>query len=125
MSEGLVALKELRENGAVSFSRATISFTYLAFTKRAGIIEKELKEREQYKAIEQELGIDLVTLFGILRTGGCIWVKNCKGINQWHVESLKQRGLDKQWYLTYSNNVRVKLKDYGKTWALTKEELEK
>lgn len=77
----------------------------------------------QLEDIEEELGIDLVTLFDILRTGGCIWVKNCKGINQWHVESLKQRGLDKQWYLTYSNNVRIKLKDYGKTWALTKEEL--
>lgn len=43
MIKGLEALKELRENGAVSFSRATISFTYLAFTKRADIIEKELK----------------------------------------------------------------------------------
>ena len=48
MNEGLVALKELRENGAVSFSRATISFTYLAFTKRADIIEKELKRLEEY-----------------------------------------------------------------------------
>lgn len=75
--------------------------------------------------IEDELGIDLVTLFKILRTGGHIYVKNCKGINYWHVESLKQRGLNKQWYITYSNNVRVKLKDYGETWALTKEELEK
>ena len=78
----------------------------------------------QLEDIEEELGIGLVTLFTILRTGGCIWVKNCKGINQWHVESLKQRGLDKQWYLTYSNNVRVKLKDYGKTWAVTREELD-
>ena len=78
----------------------------------------------EYKKIEQELGIDLITLFAILRTGGHIWVKNRKGINKWHVESLKQRGLDKQWYLTYSNNVRVKLKDYGKTWSLVKEELE-
>ena len=77
----------------------------------------------KYKDIEKELGIELVTLFSILRTGGYIWVKNCKGINEWHVESLKQRGLDKQWYLTYSNNVRVKLKDYGKTWALTRKEL--
>lgn len=44
-NEGLVALKELRENGAVSFSKATISFTYLAFTKRADTIEKELKAK--------------------------------------------------------------------------------
>lgn len=77
----------------------------------------------QLEDIEDELGIDLVTLFKILRTGGYIYVKNCKGINYWHVESLKQRGLNKQWYITYSNNVRVKLKDYGETWALTKEEL--
>lgn len=74
--------------------------------------------------IEEELGIDLITLFNILRTGGHIWVKNRKGIHEWHVESLKQRGRDGQWYLTYSNNVRVRLRDYGKKWALTKEELE-
>ena len=77
----------------------------------------------QLEDIEEELGVDLVMLFKILRTGGHIWVKNCKGINEWHIESLKQRGLDGNWYLTYSNNVRVKLKDYGKTWALTSEEL--
>lgn len=87
-------------------------------------ISKEHNKLVDLESIEEELGIDLITLFNILRTGGHIWVKNCKGINYWHVESLKQRGLDKQWYLTYSNNVRVKLKDYGITWALTKEELE-
>ena len=47
--KGLESLKELRENGAVSFSKATISFTYLAFTKRADIIEKELKALEIIK----------------------------------------------------------------------------
>ena len=46
MSKGLEALKELKENGACTFAHGTITFTYLAFTHRAEIIEQELKEYE-------------------------------------------------------------------------------
>ena len=100
-----------------------LSISIINNPNNKSLMSQLIDEIIEYKNIEEELGIDLITLFSILRTGGYIWVKNCKGINYWHIVSLRQRGLDKQWYLTYSNNVRVKLKDYGKTWALTKEEL--
>jgi len=120
MSKGLKALERYTKKSekfidAYEWNRELPTKTF---------VQLGINKLGQHEDIEDELGIDLVTLINILRTGGHIWVKNCKGINEWHVESLKQRGLDKQWYLTYSNNVRVKLKDYGKTWALTKEELE-
>lgn len=127
MSEGLAALKELRENGAVSFSRATISFTYLAFTKRADIIEKELTEREQYKAIEQELGIDLVTYFTVKRRG-YIYYKALDGTIRESKVWAQFFGYDWCWYIRSpkkNDRRRVRMKHYGKTWALTREELEK
>lgn len=104
--------------------RLTYKFNDKEYAPRKNTGWKTFDKLGQLEDIEEELGIGLIDLFHILRTGGHIWIKNRKGINKWHVESLKQRGLDKQWYITYSNNVRVRLKDYGKTWALTKEELE-
>ena len=62
--------------------------------------------------IEDELGIELTTLFGMLKNGfyikdetGILFVQN---VEQW--EKLKQ-------YSDFTSQ-------YGKTWALTKEELE-
>ena len=61
--------------------------------------------------IEDELGIELTTLFGMLKNGfyikdetGILFVQN---VEQW--EKLKQ-------YSDFTSQ-------YGKTWALTKEEL--
>lgn len=76
------------------------------------IIEIALKE---YKAIEDMLGIDLVTLYKVLEQG--IYYKD-----------MYYTGDDKL-YITngeiynYARDRWVYLKDYGKTWALTKEEL--
>jgi hypothetical protein len=62
--------------------------------------------------IEEELGIDLITLFKALKNG--IYGKVGKNIENilaphfsWH---------NKEIYI-------FKIQDYGKTWALTKEEL--
>lgn len=74
--------------------------------------EKALKENEQYKEIEEELGIDLVTLFKALKNGiyGKIGNKN---------EHILAPHLS--WH--YREIYIFKIKDYGKTWALTKEKL--
>ena len=81
---------------------------------------------ELYKLenIEEELGLDLITLFKALIG---IWVKSTNG-DVYYVGSP---------YLCFSENEKrelefqfrvgdtwYKVKDYGKTWALTKEELE-
>ena len=70
--------------------------------------------------IEEELGIDLVTLFKALKDG---YYTN----KTWGKEIEKRNGS-----LEYLDGIvldsgldMVDLDDYGKTWALTKEELEK
>lgn len=75
-------------------------------------LQNELK---QYRDIEEELGFDLITLFKALKEG--IYDKHI------HYDNVCLLGdkiyacpldiFDTSWYL----------KDYGKTWALTKEEL--
>ena len=70
---------------------------------------------KEYEDIEEELGIDLITLYKVLDQG--IYYKN-----------MYYTGNDKL-YITngeiynYARDKWVYLKDYGKTWALTKEEL--
>ena len=94
------------------------------------IIKKTLEEHEQYKAIEQELGIDLRVLFKALRNNCYVKIKDRI------VETLGGGSLtDECKYIEfavdgkdYCNRYDVEtiyfgVKDYGKTWALTKEEL--
>ena len=80
----------------------------------------------QLEDIEEELGIDLVTLFKALKNGfyykgkekkcrSC-YVSACFGSIE-----LKNAGIR---YSTISNQKYFYFNDYGKTWALTKEELE-
>ena len=67
MSKGLLELEELKENGACSFAYGTITFSYLAFTQRAEIIEKELKAldviKNKEKIIQEHLtGTDIIVV---------------------------------------------------------------
>ena len=82
-------------------------------------LENELK---QYKDIEEELGIDLITLFKALKNG--IWIYDTNGIKM--STDLFTNGLTfnycEQPSIQYYDRLFY-LKDYGKTWALTKEEL--
>ena len=113
--------------------------------------QKDYDELQKYKAIEEELGVDLITLFkafmhGIWSKGGtygtCYLDSNPTFIPPNKLE------IGRDWYVQYDkdndkyeNEVReedaiclykhtyeiqeysVRVKDYGKTWALTKEEL--
>ena len=84
------------------------------------IVENTL---QQYKSIEEELGVDLITFFKALKHGfyargldykqHAVSFKKSKNglyrftdVDKYHMEYMT-------WFLT----------DYGKTWALTKEEL--
>ena len=95
-------------------------------------IENKLKKLED---IEEEFGIDLITLFKALKDGiyvktyGCgnsnfnkliITKKKCPTLKLDYKTHTKLRFEQKfgQHFETYE------LEDYGKTWALTKEELE-
>lgn len=105
---------------------------------------QKLKDEKlcQLEDIEDELGIDLITLFKALKNG--IWVKifpklkNGGSIIRTGCSlSIVEigGGVDKSFGLRFYVNNRPRylildtrkdndLKDYGKTWALTKEELE-
>ena len=76
---------------------------------------------KQLEDIEEELGVDLITLFKALRKG--IYVKQYGQIEHYFLKLLSD-GINL--YLTNYGGKRVILSQdyYGKTWALTKEELE-
>ena len=71
--------------------------------------------------LKNELGIDLITLF---RAFSCIWYKKGNELKMschialidWTIYVLEES-------MTIGEGVSLQLKDYGKTWALTKEEL--
>jgi len=80
-----------------------------------------------YRNIEKELGINLLTLFKALKNG--IWVKYSSSIIEhktWYVHLLDNYVGWKENSGSLYDHDRVedrRLKDYGNTWALTKEEL--
>ena len=98
------------------------------------IIEKDLEALEEHRKIEEELGIDLITLFEALRNG--IWTnqEQCYGDEkQGKIRFFQVRLLLEENAVGCIHNSMWKgkevirtlyFKDYGKTWALTKEELE-
>lgn len=122
MSKGLDALKELY--GAI---RCENSHNLEACSVLRETIEKELKEHEQYKAIEQELSIDIPTYFKI-RKAEKVYTKdelgridekylrdNVDGISVFSEGFASIPECDETLYIS----------GYGKDWALTREELKK
>ena len=78
--------------------------------------------------IEEELGIELITLFKALKNG--IWEndKYCNKILYLKPEDftiiLKEKYIYYEWGWPGPDYFIYYFNDYGKTWALTKEELE-
>ena len=79
--------------------------------------------------IEEEIGIDLITLFKALKNG-CFAKEtfDYMGKKQTQIIFTEFTQLyytdDLDGYLIHIRTIDYYLKDYGKTWALTKEELE-
>ena len=109
--------------------------TYAEVVKDA--IDREnivLTKLKHYEDIEEELGIDLITLFKALKDG--IWTNQ----EQWYGDEKQGKIRFFQVRLLLEENAigcihnsmwkgeevirTLYFKDYGKTWALTKEELE-
>ena len=79
----------------------------------------------QYEDIDEEIGIDLITL-NKLRKASIIYVKFFGEIQEWNKTKLDMRNC-KIWYGYISGKgytLSQPLSNYGKTWSLTKEELE-
>ena len=94
---------------------------------------KDIYCKLQYlEDIEEELGIDLLTLFKALKNGIYLKFGSEKNIGVYYEHTaILPRHFDKDYkgyfidlQLEISINFNFYFKDYGKTWALTKEELE-
>ena len=97
---------------------------------------EDLEVLKEYRKIEEDLGMDLITLFKALKDGINVYYEDIERYqfhNNLRLEYHKTLG----WGLVdiygsiCRNNMPMKLemefyelKDYGKIWALTKEELE-
>ena len=87
------------------------------------IISKDLDLLEEYRKIEEEIGVDFITLVkmlkddvyindgGIVGEIGNIYKEQVKSIEHWPI-----------WGFTIGDGVEYAFKDRGKTWALDKEE---
>ena len=87
---------------------------------------------QELEDIEEELGIDLLTLFKALKNGIYLKFGSEKNIGVYYEHrAILPRHFDKDYkgyfidlQLELSINFNFYFKDYRKTWALTKEELE-
>ena len=87
------------------------------------IISKDLDLLEEYRKIEEEIGVDFITLVkmlkddvyindgGIVDEIGHIYKEQVKSIEHWPI-----------WGFKAGDDVECAFKDRGKTWALDKEE---
>lgn len=91
--------------------------------KMLDIIEKDLKVLEEHRKIEEEIGVDFITLVkmlkddvyindgGIVDEIGHIYKDQVKSIEHWPI-----------WGFSVGDNVECAFKDRGRAWALDKEE---
>ena len=94
-------------------------------TKRTyehGLINDIYSKLEQLEDLEEELGVELIILFKALRDGvfinedGSVYKDYIKSIEHWP---------DCWGFISNEEDIEVFFEDYGVTWALTSEELEK
>ena len=95
-------------------------------------VRHSLNKLGQLEDIEEELGIDLTTLFKALTQGIWAWENVFRGDDvERKLYKIDKVYIQKDgfgcegWFIVngYKAPTWWKLKDYGKTWALTKEEL--
>ena len=120
------ALKDIKDvlDMLIDFARLNINEDIKK--QKFEIIKKDLDLFEEYRKIEEEIGVDFITLVkmlkddvyinddGIVNEIGHIYKEKVKSIEHWPV-----------WGFTVGDGVEYAFKDRGKTWALDKEEFYK
>ena len=99
------------------------------FKQELKIIEKDLEILEEYRKIEEELGIELTVLFSALKNGVYYFSYDRQLMHDYVILTnnyIDVGAHDKLSYLfmTFLEKRTLLFTDYSKTWALTKEELE-
>ena len=84
-------------------------------------VETALKELQTYKAIEEEFGISLSILLEAL---DCFYAKDLDCYCPHPISLFKTCGEKGEWMISWLDHY-YRLKDFGITWALTKDGLEK
>ena len=96
------------------------------YRNEVDIISKDLDLLEEYRKLEEEIGVDFITLVkmlkddvyindgGIVNEIGNIYKEKVKSIEHWPL-----------WGFKAGDDVECAFKDRGKTWALDKEEFYK
>ena len=111
------------------------------------VIKKDLEKLDQLEKIEEELGIDLITLFKALKNG--VWTKRLFYDSEWrryhtfeeaNVIEKKSIAINticcsdwtvenqhKEFIFEVQGSIfyELRLRDYGKTWSLDKNDLTK
>ena len=88
--------------------------------RKFDIIEKDL---EEYRKIEEEIGVDFITLVKMLK--GDVYINDggiVDEIGNMHKDQAKSIEHWPVWGFTAGDDVEYAFKDRGKTWALSKEE---
>ena len=90
--------------------------------QKFGIIEKDLDLFEEYRKIEEELGVDLITLFTALEKG--VWYKDYKDNDKIKFKDYIEENIKCKELIVHAKYtiIGLKFRDYGETWALDKEE---
>lgn len=109
----------------LAYGYASIWKKKLLKNYRYDLIEEAVDKLGQLEDLEEELGIDLLTLFKALKNG--IWYKGHKDIYFVKGVCLDLVGeFFELWVEGHKilDGIQIRLKDYGKTWSLRKEDLE-
>ena len=109
----------------------TINHTFCSGIRLVGqkMFAQIIDELCEYKTIEEELGIDLITLFSALKNGVYYFAYDGQLIHDYVslINNYIDAGVhDKLSYsfMTFLEKRTLLFTGYGKTWALTKEGLE-
>ena len=117
------ALKDIKDvlDMLIDFARLNINEDIKK--QKFEIIKKDLDLLEEYRKLEEEIGVDFITLVkmfkddvyindgGIVGEIGNIYKEKVKSIEHWPI-----------WSFTDGDGGEYAFKDRGKTWALDKEE---
>lgn len=93
------------------------------FSKHFKVIRDEINKASQYDSLEKELGIDLITLFKAL-INGIYAYDHANDIDHMKIISTFYDTKDMECLTDFDGDIfEYNFEDYGKTWALTREEL--